>query len=332
MRASGRGDGKGYSLWILPLGIFLFTLLVSGCVHSKTKLELAETYYNLGNVYAELGQWEDASKAYLRAVELDPSLRRAGYQRALVYMEAEEYEKAEEQLTSLLSEDPENQKIQENLAWLYIRSGREDEARRLYENILERNPADCDVRYNFALLEAEEERWESTRDILDECLRYEAADGEIYRLLGKAGMELGEEEGVGFLEKAYEEDSSLPGIEKELAAAYRKVEQYESAVDMYDNIIRKIEDTEEDTKEAGKYYFEKAYIYFTAMEDYERGEEALAEALEKGFRDEEELASLASFPRLLDPERILDILEEYDIELPDEPLEDERGDDLDESG
>lgn len=293
------------------LVLVLLLLPLTGCVHSKTKLELAETHYNLGNAYAELGEWEKAARAYLRAVELDPSLRKAGYQTALVYMEAEEYGKAEEQLTALLSKDPDNQKIQENLAWLYIRSGREEDARALYKNILEQNPADCDVRYNLALLDAEEERWERVKENLYTCLDYESADAEIFRILGRAELELGEESGVEFLERAYEEDSTLPGIEKELAEAYREAEQYGPAVEMYDKLAEKAEDSQE----AGEYFFQKAYLFFTAIEDYQRGEENLVRALEAGFSDKEQLASLVTYPGLLDPERIKDILEENDIEL-----------------
>ncbi|MFW6343247.1 MAG: tetratricopeptide repeat protein [Sediminispirochaetaceae bacterium] len=317
MRPGDGKDGKGRSVGLFLFLLFFSMLTLAGCVHSKTKLELAETHYNLGNAYAELGELEKAAQAYLRAVELDPSLRRAGYQMALVYIEAEEYGKAEEQLTSLLSKDPDNQKVKENLAWLYIRSGRDKEARDLYSEILERNPADCDVRYNLALLDAEEHAWESVRENLYNCVRYETADAEIFRLLGKAELESGGERGVEYLERAYERDSSLSGIEKELASAYRNAEQYERAVDLYDRIAGKAEDPEE----AGEYYFKKAYLYFTAIEDYEQGEDDLDKALERGFSDTEELAELLSYPGLLDPERIADILEENDIELTEEQLE-----------
>ena len=287
-------------------------LLLSGCVHSKTRLELAETYYNLGNAYTELEEWNRAGEAYLRAMELDPSLRKAGYQMARVYVQAGEYVKAEKQLVSLLSEDPGNQIIRENLAWVYVQSGKTEDARELYMEILEENPADCDVRYNLALLQLEEEKWEHARDILSPCLEYGRADAEIYRVLGKAVLRLEDEAAVGYLEKAFEEDPGLPGLARELASAYRQAELYGQAVDIYDRLIERAEAPED----AAGFRFEKAYLLFTAIEDYARGEESLREALEAGYRDEEKFRELFSDPGLLDPERVRDVFEESGVEVP----------------
>lgn len=320
---------RGGRMYGMPALVYRYTLLVllsssmlllGSCVHSKTKLELAETCYNLGNAYSELEKWEKAGDAYLRAMELDSSFKRAGYQMARVYVQAGEYEKAKEQLELLLEEEPRNQSVREHLAWVYARSGRTEEAKTLYRSIIESNPADCDVRYNFALLSGEDGQWEAVRETLLDCVRYESADAEIYHMLGKAKLALDEEGAVGFLEKAYEEDPSIAGLAEDLASAYLGEERYLKTIEIYDEIIEMAEEKER----IGKYRFKKAFLYFTAIEDYERGEESLRTALEAGYRSEKNFRKLLTAPRLLDPERIRGIFEDFGLD-PEELLENNNG-------
>jgi tetratricopeptide (TPR) repeat protein len=295
---------------IAAIGIILILFFLSGCVHRKTTLELAETYYNLGNAYTELGEWEKAGEAYLRAMELDPSLRRAGYQMARVYVQGGEYEEARLRLTGLLKEDPENLLIMENLAWVYVQQGRNEDALKIYREILEKNPADCDIRYNAALIEEEREDWQGACGLLEKCIDYEQADAEIFRLLGRASLALGKEEGISYLERAYEADPVLSGLGEELASAYRREELYAEAVEIYDEILSR----SDDEKEAGRIRYEQAFLLLTALEDYERGMRSLREVVEAGYRDDEAFARLYSFPSLLDPVRIRELFQEYGIE------------------
>ncbi len=290
--------------------LLLFLLLSLGsCAHSKTRLELAETYYTLGNAYSELERWNEAGDAYIRAIELDPSLRRAGFQMARVYVQAGEYSEAEEILLELYGKETEVQEVEEYLAWLYIRSGRSQEAREIYREILADNPADCDVRYNLALLASKGQEWERCRELLAACLDYGEMDAEMNRLLGLSMLELEQEGALGFLERAYEQRKELPGLRRELARAYRITERYGKAVEIYDELLQNASD-----KETGELHFQKAYIYLTAIEDYERGVESLDKALKAGYRDSEALEKLMNYPDLLDPQRIEEVFRRYDIE------------------
>ncbi len=312
-----RRDHFTHGSRLITLGVLVLLSaapLLTGCLHSKTRLELAETYYNLGNAYTELGEWEKAGDAYLRAIELDPSLKRAGFQMARVYVHAGEYGKAEEILEELRKEDPGNQELREYLAWIHVKRGESGEAKHIYKKILEENPADCDVRFNLAKLEAEDGEWRRSYEQLAACLDYDITDAQIYRLLGKVKLELGEEGAVGFLEKAYAQKPDMPGLAGELARAYRSAERYGKAIEIYDEMLT----SAEKSARKAEIRFEKAFVYLTAIEDYERGITSLRAALEAGYRNEEEFEELIGYPRLLDPERIRELFREFDIELPEQ--------------
>src|SRR6056297_1167353 len=153
-------------------------ILIS-CSTSPARLELAETYYNLGNAYLDLERWNDAESAYARAMDIDPGMYRAGYNMARIYIYNKNYPHAVELLTNLLEKDPSNVMIRESLAWAYLKMGEKKKGEALYRRILLDDPANCDVRYNLSLLLREREEWEEVHTLLMECVELEEGDGEI---------------------------------------------------------------------------------------------------------------------------------------------------------
>ncbi len=51
-------------------------------------------YFNRGNAYDDLGQYQRAIQDYTRAIQLDPDLAQAYYNRGIVYYNLGEYQRA----------------------------------------------------------------------------------------------------------------------------------------------------------------------------------------------------------------------------------------------
>jgi len=266
--------------------LLLSIVVLFSCRTAPVQEELAETYYNLGNAYLDLERLDEAESAYARAIELKPKLHAAEYNLARVYLFNGSYKSAESLLNQLLEKDPQNGMVREMLAWTYIRTGRLDEAEELYHEVLKEDPANCNVRYNLALMAADRKEWREVHEMLIECVYLDRADGDILALLGRAERESGEGSGLGWLEEAADKKPQDMGIAAELADAYQEEGFFVEALEVYDRII------EAEEIETAVYLFEKAYIYYTALEEDEEGLSWLKDALEQGYKDTEGLAEL----------------------------------------
>lgn len=95
---------------------------------------------NLGNVYRDSGQYEEAIASYEKAIEFAPKEQNAYVNLAHVYqytlnksdLAIETYKKA-------LKENPDNQDIKVLLANIYEQQGDKESAKALFEEVLEQN-------------------------------------------------------------------------------------------------------------------------------------------------------------------------------------------------
>lgn len=261
--------------------LFVFT----GCQTKPYQQELAETYYNLGNAYIELAQWNEAETAFARALEINPDLYRAEYNMARVYINSGNYSSAVDILNKLLERDPENVIFLETLAWTRVKQGRGARAEEIYRSLLDSDPANCNVRYNLALLLSEREENSEAYSLLIECVYGDSADWEILVKMGKLEMALGWGNGIGWFEKAEEKAPQEESVLQNLAAAYQQARQPSQALDMYRRLAGSAEGPER-----GKYLLEQARILYLQLEEQQQGQTALEGALEAGFKDPEALS------------------------------------------
>ncbi len=122
--------------------------------------------------------------------------------------------------------------------------------------------------------------------MLIECIYLDRADGDILALLGRAERESGEGSGLGWFEEAAYKKTQDIEIAAELAGAYREEGLFVKALEVYDRII------EAEETETAVYLFEKACIYYIALEEDEEGLSWLQDALEQGYKDTEGIAEL----------------------------------------
>ena len=270
----------------LLIAIVLFLLLV-GCQTSPQQLELAETYYNLGNAYIELEDWRKAENAFARAIEIDPDMYRAGYNMARVYIHSQNYSKSADILHQLLEADSENIKFLETLAWVELKRGKIEQAQSIYRSLLEKDPANCNVRYNLSLLLSERDEYAEAYSLLLKCVYGQSSDAELLLLLGQLEQKLEWGSGLGWFERASELDPQNQVVLLELAAAYAQDRDFTEALDIYRSLSARAEE-----EEKGRFLLQQARILLVQLEENTRGITALKEALESGFKDVDKLAAL----------------------------------------
>ena len=122
-------------LVIVPFSL-LVTLIFSSCATGIDESEVAPIYYNLGNAYMELGDYEKASEAFTQAIALDETLSKATFNLAKVYIEQKNYEEAVILLEGFLEDEPENSIILSTLGYVYSLLGDDETAVGIYDQII----------------------------------------------------------------------------------------------------------------------------------------------------------------------------------------------------
>jgi FimV-like protein len=299
----------------LILGL-LFSL--ASCAATIRGEDLAAEYFNLANAYFDLGRIAPATDYYLRALELDPSLRRASYNLARVYIESGRLDDAREILSELLEEDPENILVRSTLAYAYGRSGDYELALASYESVLDQSPLSVDALYNAALVERELERASAARARLEKAYELSPEDPDVLRELGDLAYAQGDfEAAVRYLAPLGEDRSDELETWQLLADSYRELSLFADALEAYEHIL------ERDRQQPGV-WFAQAEILLVEAEEIRAGLDALEVALELGPPDAEELSDLLN--RLPSNRALVEeLIEEYGFSIPDDgtvvPLE-----------
>ncbi len=74
---------------------------------------------NVGIQYTEEEEYEEAERAYLRALKIDPDHERIRFQLGTFYLRMDRYTEAISILEALVAEYPDHSSIRNNLAWAY---------------------------------------------------------------------------------------------------------------------------------------------------------------------------------------------------------------------
>lgn len=212
--------------------IFLTVLLLGGCASSLTGEKLAEEYYNLGNAYYELGEYEKSYQYYSRARQLDPRVQASSFNLARLYIDWEDYDEALEILRELTENVPDNVVVQETLAYTLYLNGQIEESLTIYGAIAADYPARSSVIFNFISISSEVGEYDAAIPVLDAALTLLPDDEELIWIASDTYFHAGREESalnaletyramvgeneenlVAIAERYYEWEYYLPAIE-----------------------------------------------------------------------------------------------------------------------
>lgn len=303
---------RSYGVGILLTALFI----LNGCASRVSYRELAQEYYNLGNAFFEIGDYETSFEYYSRAIELDDQLPASSYNLARLLSERGQHSEALTVIEELLVDDPENSLLRETYAYVAYMNGKTVDARVTYQSLIDEYPARSRLRYNLALIEIEEDQPGAARDILAEGAEWAQEDAEYQWLAAEAAYKSeAPDEARQFLEsyRVLVEDDS-----EQLADLARRYAEWDFLLAS----LEILESIPEEVSQNPPLAFLQARLLLVGAYEFDEGAEALRRALGSGFADVEELRSLLNTVRAEDREAIQEIYDEFEIEL-DEPADSE---------
>ncbi len=273
--------------WVIS-SLLISLFLFSSCQSAALRIELSRDYYNIGNAYSDLEEYDKAAEYYRRALDLDSSLNQAAFNLARTNLEIEDYNTALKLLNDLEAEDPENLLVLEMLGYSWYKVGDSERAGGYYRKSLALDSVHIRSLYNLCLLEKKKANWGMSRFYLERLLRLE--DKQEYTVL-LAELSLAEDDvdsAIGYYEDFLLEYEGYSEIYLAMKDLYLKTEQYDKVLTMIDFLI-------EDQPEEGlmkEYYFEKSQIEIQFLDDIILGQADLISALDAGYSDKESLDEL----------------------------------------
>lgn len=285
-------------------------LIFSGCVTDNRSRNVAGEYYNIGNAYADLGQYDKAAAAFENALRLDASLVKADFNLALAYGKMKRYDDAAVILKRLLLRDPQNTLLLSTLAWDYHLAGKDGAALEQYDDVLALSPADSDALYNSGIVLWKLDRKDEALARLQKLLVNSPEDTDA--LFAAASILLATDDAAGSAEMVsrylQKKPDDVQGWYLSAAGAER-LQKYARELEAFDRIIAL------DAKQ-GDAWFGETRLLLTVVEDPQRGMDTLSKALDAGFKDPVAIKALLDSPALLDRDKVEATLKDRKL-LPD---------------
>lgn len=324
MESNQRSSAAELLLLLVLVGLF------AGCRSYVRRVDLAEEYYNLGNAFYELEDYDRAASYYREALALEPDLAPATFNLARAYIEAGDSAEAIPVLEELRSGDEANVLVLESLAYAYFEQERYEDAARLYDEVLAESPYRPSALYSAALVHRYLENTDRAAELLERAWEANPDDIDVLFHYGSVLHAAGEGEAAVSTLAEYVERAPPEQTDRLLRVAriYADERYFARALAVYEEIRA-------DEPDNARALFGEAELQLTAVEEPSAGIENLSEALEAGFDDEERAAALLERENLLSRTRVTSLLVEYGLVEPDDGPEeaadsDEGGGDADE--
>lgn len=138
---------------------------------TKSDPKSPANWVNLGWVYFQQGQYNQALAQYKKAMDLDPNYYPAHYNLGLAYMQVKKYDLAAESLKKAVSIEKKSGAAYLNLGVSYNQLGKYDEAIKILQQAYKFNPGSVDVLYQIGV------SYEKAGRKADALYQYKAALG-----------------------------------------------------------------------------------------------------------------------------------------------------------
>lgn len=301
----------------------VLTAGLSGCQSYVRRVDLAEEYFNLGNAFYELEDYDRAANYYRRALALEPELAPATFNLGRAYIEAGAYADAIAVLEELAATETQaNVLVLESLAYAYSEQGRYEESAARYEEVIAESPFRVSALYSAALVYGRLERPDRARALLERAWQAQPEDRDILFHYGRVLHETGKgEEAVAILSDYV--DSARSDRTDRLGAVariYADERYFARALSVYEAVLAR-------EPENAQALFGTAALQLTAVEAPAEGVENLQAALDAGFDDEEWSKALLESERLLSRTRVTSLLVEAGLVEPNAAAEDQPAED-----
>jgi len=278
-------EAAGRRCLAIALLIFVCALFAS-CLTGRMRRELAAEYFNLGNAFFELKNYDRAMMLYQKALSYSDELPENSYNLARVYISQERYDEAIDVLNGLLAPEPENLILLQTLAYAQAKKGSLDEAVTTYLRILSISDGNVITLYNLSVLREGEGKHEEAYLYLKTVYSIVPDDADVLGRLGRLEAEYGSAEiAIGYLQSYMEKKADDADTALVLSGLLKKQGLYAEALMLVETVLPRA------ASHPG-ILFEQAYLLLTKAEERTKGLEALTKSLDAGFDDKDKAAEL----------------------------------------
>jgi tetratricopeptide (TPR) repeat protein len=132
----------------------------------------ASAHYNLGLIYQQRGQLEEAKASFIRAIEIDAEETDAHYQLGRIAREEGRLPEAINHFDAVVSRNPEHSLSEawREIGWTYFQAGQYDDARTAFERFIEKRPSDAEGRYRYGLTLHQLGRYDEAAAEMQACI------------------------------------------------------------------------------------------------------------------------------------------------------------------
>lgn len=260
---------------------------------------LADEYYNLGNGWFELKKYDQAAKAYQKALALNPDLKVAAVNLARTKAEGGDPDGALKLLEPVATSDPENLVVAQYRAWLTAKKDGPAAAADLYQALAQRLPGDAATQFNAGLCLGAAGR---NDEALAAWKAWKLVDGKASAGLTALAQALDAAHSPDAVAAWSDAVASYPDKDPKrypaLVArgrAQAAVEAYGDAVASWDEALA-LADANAPTR--GEVEFQKGRILLVKIKDFGPGSAAVVQAWKDGYKDADAWKALRSDPEL----------------------------------
>lgn len=132
----------------------------------------ASAHYNLGLIYQQRGQLEEAKASFRRAIEIDAEETDAHYQLGRIGREEGRFADAINHFDAVVSRNPDHSQSEawREIGWTYFQAGQFEDARAAFERFIDKRPSDAEGRYRYGLTLQQLGRYDEAAAEMQACI------------------------------------------------------------------------------------------------------------------------------------------------------------------
>lgn len=196
----------------------------------------AEVYNNMGLCYAKLNDFEQAEKAYIKSIELNPQIPQAYINLSDLYYKNNDLGSAIGTLERGSYEMEDNMVLAHMLARVYLEDSRYDMATTELEKVLEKEPENYDAYYDLGRVHFELGDYEDAISNFENVIEYKEDNEFLYYYLAQSY------EGNNEIDKAISNYLKATTVNTKFAVAYKKLGILFMARNDFEDAIEYFED------------------------------------------------------------------------------------------
>lgn len=201
---------------------------------------LAAAYNNLGTAYQKLGQFDEASKHFRRALQINPSFGEAQLNLGVTLAQQGSYKEALSKYETALKLLPNSPELRYNLGHVYYLLGNKTQARNFYKQALDFKPDLSQAYFGLAKIASEGGNYQEAIKNYQEGILLQPDLAQMYNELGNAYyMANRYTEAIDVYKQALSLNSNLVEIHNNLGLVYAALGQYQEAIEQHQLAITK---------------------------------------------------------------------------------------------